>query len=104
MSYDSIYEDEDGQAVNDQRPNPANWGSAVEELRREVASLKEALTGVSMDSAEENVVAENRRLLFERGERDTRAAAAANDPATLEALRRIETPEELEIFLKANGG
>lgn len=91
------YNDHDGYSQEGTEPD-----DGIEALRKEVAELRELLSG--MDAGEEIAVADQRRLLRERAEREARAVTAADDPATLEALRRIDNPEDLERFFRDNGG
>lgn len=74
-----------------------------EALQREVADLREMLSD-KMDSAEEIAIEDNRRALRERADKEARAEAAVNNPATLEALRKIDNEADLVQFLRDHGG
>lgn len=76
--------------------------SEYQELREELDALKSAVGG-RLDAAEDIAVAEARRAQQEEHDRAVKAASAANDPATIEALRNINSPEELERFMREHG-
>lgn len=74
----------------------------LEALRREVAELRELLSE-GMDAGEEANLIDNRRVVQERAQREVKAVEAANDPATLAALRDLDSEEGVLAFLKENG-
>lgn len=57
-----------------------------------------------IDPAEQIMATDQRAALRDRAEREAKAEAASTDPATLEALKKIEDPAELDRFLRDNGG
>lgn len=76
--------------------------SELQALRDEVAQLRAQVSDV-LDPAEVVAVNDRRRAIQETAEREANAAAAAQDPRTLEQLRDIEDEETLIRFMKDRG-
>lgn len=94
------WDDDDEQVI---RPAVATEGNSdVDALRQEVAELKNLLSD-RLDSAEDSAFRENRAAVQAQAERATKATIAANDPATLEELKGIDTEVDLIRWMTERG-
>lgn len=86
-----------------ERRAPDQEPSEIDKLRAEIAELRSQVGG-RLDPAEEVAVAEQRRIAQDAAEREAKGAEAANDPATVQAVKAINSEAELLAYMRERGG